>query len=159
MAQENSTANVEAENPAVQLSFDRFDTEIALKLGLTLVESAQARKLVVAIGIDMGEQIVFRAAMPGTNADYQTWLERKFNSVRRFSKSSYALEVGLKSNPDFASERALDAARFALVGGAVPILIDTTLVGVVGVAGLQSHEDHALVVDALLRVGAKPLVQ
>jgi len=155
MTQENPTACNEKPNPKVQVYFDKFDAADALNLGQVLVELAQRREHVVSVAVDMGDQIVFRAAMPGTNADYQTWLDRKFNAVRRFARSSYSLEVGLQSNPEFARERALDPAHYALVGGAVPILIGTALVGVVGVAGLQSHQDHALVVDALKQVGAK----
>ncbi|MBN3853967.1 hypothetical protein G3N59_11315 [Paraburkholderia sp. Ac-20340] len=159
MSQENLTTSLDFANPQIRLSFDKFDMADALKLGLTILELAQARNHVVSIGVDMGEQIIFRAALLGTNADYQTWVDRKFNAVRRFAKSSYALEVGLQSNPEFANERALDPTRFALVGGAVPILIGNALVGVVGVAGLQSCQDHALVVDALLQVGAEVVEQ
>jgi len=131
------------------LSFTKFEQDDALALGKTLLALAETASLRVAIGVDLGEQVMFRAALPGTTADYQTWIDRKFNSVRRFGKSSMELELTASIEPGFATERALDPARFVLCGGAVPILIGKTVVGCIGCAGLASIEDHRLVVRAL----------
>lgn len=131
------------------LAFVGFGQEDALVLAKTLLSLAEADDLRVAIGIDLGEQIIFRAALPGTNADYQTWIDRKFKAVRRFGRSSLELELRSRAEPGFANERALDPAHYALVGGAVPILIGKTMVGCIGCAGLASNDDHRLVVRAL----------
>lgn len=131
------------------LSFTKFEQNDALALGKTLLALAEAASLRVAIGVDLGEQVMFRASLPGTSADYQTWIDRKFNTVRRFGKSSMELELTAGFEPGFAAERALDPARFVLCGGAVPILIGETVVGCIGCAGLASIEDHRFVIQAL----------
>lgn len=138
---------IEQENR--RLAFTVFGQADALRLGKTLLALAESEDLTVAIGVDLGEQTILRAATPGTSADYQHWIERKFAAVRRFGKASMQLELQARVEPDFARERALDPARYVLCGGAVPICIGPTVVGAIGCAGLASIDDHRLVVRAL----------
>ena len=42
----------------------------------------------VTISIWLGQQRVFHAALPGTSADNDSWVEKKANVVRRFGRSS-----------------------------------------------------------------------
>lgn len=132
-----------------ELAFASFDQQNALGLGKELLRLAESETLRIAIGLDLGEQIMFRAALPGTSADYQTWIDRKFKAVRRFGRSSLELELRSQAEPGFAGERGLDPAQYALVGGAIPILIGKTMVGCIGCAGLPSSDDHRLIVRAL----------
>ncbi|RWB90738.1 MAG: hypothetical protein EOQ52_08970 [Mesorhizobium sp.] len=120
-----------------------------MSLGKTLLSLAEDEGLRVAVGVDLGEQVIFRAALPGTSADYQHWIERKFASVRRFARASMQLELQARLEPDFASERTLDPSRYVLCGGAVPICVGTVMVGAIGCAGLASIDDHRLVIRAI----------
>ena len=131
------------------LAFDRFGHEEALQLGQILLQLSQARRHPVMIGIDLGPQAVFRAALPGSTPDNQSWLERKFAAVRRFYVSSLELELQQQLEPGFAALRGLDIARYAFAGGALPLRIGPTVVGVAGVSGLRSADDHALVAEAI----------
>ncbi|TIL78876.1 MAG: hypothetical protein E5Y89_14085 [Mesorhizobium sp.] len=130
-------------------AFSAFSQADALDLGKTLLSLAEDEGLRVTVGVDLGEQVIFRAALPGTSADYQHWIERKFASVRRFAKASMQLELQARLEPDFASERALDASRYVLCGGAVPLCVGTAMVGAIGCAGLASIDDHRLVTRAI----------
>lgn len=130
-------------------AFTAFSQADALGLGKTLLGLAEDEGLRVAVGVDLAEQVIFRAALPGTSADYQHWIDRKFASVRRFAKASMQLELLSRLEPDFATERALDPSRYVLCGGAVPICVGTTMVGTIGCAGLASIDDHRLVIRAM----------
>jgi uncharacterized protein (UPF0303 family) len=95
--------------------------------------------------------VLFRAAMPGTTADQDSWIERKSATAFRFEAST--LLVGLRMEADRRDPFAdgwLDPVTYTLAGGAVPIRVEGAgVVAVATVSGLSSQDDHALVVDAL----------
>ena len=130
---------------------DHFDLDAAWRLGTTLAERCRSQGLPVTISIHLGEQRVFHAALPGTSADNDAWVDRKSRVVRRFACSSLEVQEGYaKGDPDrFFSTLALSPSQYAPAGGAVPIRVRGTLVGVLAVSGLESTEDHELAVSAL----------
>jgi uncharacterized protein (UPF0303 family) len=135
------------------LIFTRFDFSDAWRLGSLLVEMAGERGLPVAIDIRRGTQQLFHAALAGSSADNDAWIERKVRVVQRFGHSSFLVGRRLA-----AQGRELDAgmgvnpARFAAHGGAFPVRVEAAgVIGVVTVSGLPQAEDHALVVEAIER--------
>ena len=130
---------------------DRFDLDDAWRLGSGLAERCRSQGFPVTISIQMGEQRVFHAALPGTSADNDSWIDRKARVVRRFGCSSHAVdERHVEGDPGrFYSDFALSPSQYAPTGGAVPIRVRGTLVGVLAVSGLESSEDHDLAVSAL----------
>jgi uncharacterized protein (UPF0303 family) len=142
-----TSAELAAQERKLQLV--RFGHEEAIALGMSLVGLARERELPVAIGVDIGDHRVFRASMPGTCGDHDRWLDRKFAAVRRFDRCSLELELRTRVEPGYVADRGFDAAAIVLVGGGFPLRIAGVGVGVVGVAGLDSADDHALTVEAL----------
>ena len=130
---------------------DHFDFDDAWRLGSTLAERCRGEGHAVTISIHLGEQRVFHAALPGTSADNDSWVDRKSRVVRRFACSSHQVEERyVKGDPDgFFSAFALSPSQYAPTGGAVPIRVRGALVGVLAVSGLESSEDHELAVSAL----------
>jgi uncharacterized protein (UPF0303 family) len=131
-----------------ELAYSYFDQRSAWELGSILVRLAQERSLRVAIAIDLGEQQVFRCGLPGSSADNDNWLRRKFAVVRRYNRSSLLMATLLKGVADPASV-GLDSTTHVLSGGGFPLLVGGSLAGCVGVSGLPDIDDHALVVEAL----------
>ena len=130
--------------------FDRFDHDDAWRIGSALVARCRPDNLPVTISIWLGQQKVFHAALPGTSADNDDWVEKKARVVRRFARSS--LEVYdhyVADNPDFFEIFGLSRAEYAPGEGAVPIRVRGALVGVIAVSGLESGGDHDLAVSAL----------
>ena len=70
---------------------EQFGHDDAWRMGSALVARCRAEQLPVTISIWLGEQRVFHAALPGTSADNDAWVEKKARVVRRFGRSS--LEV------------------------------------------------------------------
>ncbi|WP_104130120.1 heme-degrading domain-containing protein [Cryobacterium sp. N21] len=132
------------------LQFDAFSHDDAWALGTRLRTTAAAQALPVAISIVLGDQRVFQVGLAGASADNDGWLERKFAVVRRYGHSSLAVGVKFRSRGvDFDVDARLDPTRFAAHGGAFPLFVRGSMVGVVGVSGLPQLDDHALVVEAL----------
>ena len=141
----------ELERQERELVFGRFDNTDAWRLGSLLVSLAQVRDLPVAIDIRRGTQQLFHAALPGSVADNDTWIELKVRVVERYGMSSYR-----KGRLLAAEGKSLDAAvgvdpaLYAAHGGAFPIRVrDVGVVGVVTVSGLPQADDHALAVEAI----------
>ena len=129
-----------------ELQFGSFTNDDAWALGCALVEAA--RGLPVAIDICRGEQRLFHAALEGSSADNDAWIERKNRVVRRFGHSSYYM--GMSEGGAFNASYLLDEAEFAAHGGAFPVRVrDVGVVGTVTVSGLPQEEDHRLVVAVL----------
>ena len=141
----------ELEQQEARLVFDRFDETTAWSLGLALREAALAAALPVAISIRRNGQRLFHAALPGSSADNDGWLERKTAVVDRYGRSS--LRVGEQFRVDggsFDTDSRLDPSTYAAHGGAFPILVrGTGCVGTVAVSGLPELDDHRFVVAAL----------
>jgi len=133
------------------LQFDRFSNDDAWLLGSLLVRLATERGLAATFDIRRGDQQLFHAAMPGTAADNDAWIERKIRVVRRFGHSSFLVGQGfVASGKDFAETMALPLTEFAAHGGCFPIIIrDTGIVGTVTASGLPQADDHELVVEAI----------
>ena len=133
------------------LQFSRFSSEIALHLGLGIVNAARQAGQSVLVDIRFGDLQLFQHAMEGCNPDNVDWVRRKNNVVRRFARSSFYMGTLYRSQgSDFDSATGLDPREYAAHGGAFPLRIrGAGLVGIVTVSGLPQAEDHALAVAVL----------
>ena len=135
------------------LVLDRFDLDDAWALGSLLRQWGVERELPIAIDITVGEHRAFHAALPGTSAHNEKWIERKKRTVREFGRSSYL--VGLQFvilDPPYELETApwMDPERYTGSGGGFPVAIrNVGVVGTIAVSGLRHDLDHALIVEAL----------
>ena len=78
-----------------QLRFPTFVHDDALAVGLQVIELARARELTVSTWVWLGEQLVFQAALAGTSADNDGWMNRKVAVAWRFDKASLFLAAQL----------------------------------------------------------------
>lgn len=133
-----------------ELDFPSFTLEDAWQVGTWLRHESIVRGHSVAVSVVLGGQRAFHAATPGSSALNDAWLARKFRVVEHFGHSTLAVRYTYESDgEDFATDSLLDPREYAAAGGAFPIRIGGTLAGAVGVSGLEMHDDHALVVEAL----------
>ncbi|MGM1061646.1 heme-degrading domain-containing protein [Saccharothrix sp. Mg75] len=134
-----------------RLVFRAFDNEVALELGAFLLDAARARALPVTISVRRGAQRLFHAALPGTSADNDEWIDRKSRVVDRYGQSSFRVGESFRAaGRDFDRDSRLDPDRYAAHGGVFPVLVaGVGPVGTVGVSGLPQAEDHAFVVEQL----------
>ena len=116
-----------------------------------LVQRCQADKLPVAIAIWLGEQRVFHSAQAGSSADNDRWVERKARIVRHFGQSSAEVHATYAADDveKFLRMFALPIDLYFPAGGAVPLVVRGTMVGVLAISGLPSTADHDLAVEGL----------
>ena len=132
------------------VDFERFGHRDAWQVGSWLVERALEQHLPITIAIWLGEQRVFHAALPGTSADNGHWVARKAAVVRRYDASSLRTTLRWKALGVGHDVSVIGlSSDYVLSGGAFPIRVRGTLVGVIAVSGLDEVADHETAVDAL----------
>ena len=141
-----------------ELQFTTFTNADAWRLGVALVEAARSRGAAVTVDVRRGDQQLFHAALDGTSADNDAWIERKVRVVRRFGHSSFYVGTSLRLAQTTIREKfLLDEAEYAPHGGAFPVIVrGVGPVGVVTVSGLPQEEDHRLVVEVLRSLLGSP---
>ncbi|MGK3200399.1 heme-degrading domain-containing protein [Amycolatopsis sp. MEPSY49] len=134
-----------------RLQFTKFDNETALALGAQLLAAARERGLPVTISVRRGGQRLFHAALPGTSADNDAWIDRKSRVVDRYGHSSLYVGTQFRAKGgSFEADSRLDPDEYAAHGGVFPVLVrGVGPVGTVGVSGLPQADDHAFVVEQL----------
>lgn len=152
----DSDADLTAELDALRaqeasLQLARFTHDDAWVVGSWLVERGLRDSLGITVDVRKGDQQVFHAALAGTTADNDDWIERKIRTVRRFGTSS--LIVGrshVVKGRDFNEATQLPFTEFVAHGGCVPIQVTGVgMIGTLTVSGLEQEDDHALAVEAL----------
>ena len=133
------------------LVFDSFDHADAWRLGTAIVERALRHRLSVIIDIRRPGLVLFRAALAGTTAENQAWLDHKAETVFRFQASTALLtERFAAQGVDVWTAPWFDTNRFTTAGGSVPVrVMGVGVVAAVTVSGLTSEEDHDFAVEAL----------
>jgi uncharacterized protein (UPF0303 family) len=132
-----------------------FGYDEAWRLGLWSIERMREDSLTGAVTIYLGDQRVFHAALPGTSADLDLWLDRKVRVVRAYSRSSFYMKrLFLAQGRDFASDSLYDAREVMAAGGGMPIRIGEAPVGAIAFSGWHEQGEHALAVEALRTLAA-----
>ncbi|MEP7241541.1 MAG: heme-binding protein [Devosia sp.] len=133
---------------------DRFDYEIAWRLGQGIVDVGLAQKMPIAIQITHGLDCIFLAVLPGGTHDNVDWVRRKIASVHRFQHSSLYLALAAReAGYEFHQRFRLPMTDFVAGGGAVPLIAKNAgFIGAVGISGLLDTDDHRLAVDGIRAV-------
>ncbi|GAB3140982.1 heme-degrading domain-containing protein [Amycolatopsis stemonae] len=134
-----------------RLQFTKFDNETALALGAQLLAAARERGLPVTISVRRNGQRLFHAALPGTSADNDAWIDRKSRVVDRYGHSSFLVGSRFRAKGgSFEQDSRLNPDEYAAHGGVFPVIVrGVGPVGTVGVSGLPQADDHAFVVEQL----------
>jgi uncharacterized protein (UPF0303 family) len=138
------------------LQFESFGYADAWTVGSRVVELATRRGFSLTVSLVFGDQQVFHSALEGTSADNDDWLAKKFRVVRRFNQASLTVGTRFRARGlDFSVDSGLDPRLYAAHGGAFPIRVRGSVVGILGVSGLAQVEDHDLVVEVLSEHAAR----
>jgi uncharacterized protein (UPF0303 family) len=151
MTDEQTTLIASLEAQEAQLVFTRFDNTDAWRLGSAMVSAATERTLPITIDIRRHGHQLFHAALPGTTAENDSWIDRKVNVVNRFGAASYLVGRRLAaSGTELGEALGVEPRLFAAHGGAFPIrVVDVGVVGTITVSGLPQADDHAFVTEMI----------
>jgi uncharacterized protein (UPF0303 family) len=95
-----------------ELQFRSFGSDDTPRPELLLVERARAGRKPLTVDIRRSGQQLFHAALPGTSADKDAWVERKANVVNRYAHSSYLVDTRFRAKgTTFEDSSRLDPNR------------------------------------------------
>lgn len=128
-----------------------FDLDVAKDIGAIATEIGSERQLGIVISIHMGEWEVFKAALPGSKPENDSWINRKANVVNLTQHSTmYERVKSEESGIDWHSEHGVKDETHAIHGGGFPIYVkDEGFKGILLISGLPQVEDHKLAVEIL----------
>ena len=134
-----------------KLRFAHFSNKDALDLGLFITNRIYQDEMALAVAIRrLNGTIIYQHLTDGTNHINQNWMERKFQTVSYFERSSlgaWALEALSGETVDV---HGLSKSDFVFVGGGFPIRLQTgEMVAVLTVSNLYHVDDHRFIVKVL----------
>jgi uncharacterized protein (UPF0303 family) len=134
-----------------RLTLASFDNDDAIDLGLVALSLGRRRALPIVVEVRGVEQVLFRAALPGSSVANDAWIARKARLVERLGHASvYYRLLHEAAGQTFTELTGLPEQEYAAHGGGFPIsVVATGRVGVIVVSGLPHLDDHALVVECL----------
>ena len=136
---------------AEALTFAEFTFRDAFELGMHASKKALAADLPIIIQVTFGSRLAYFAALPGSSADSELWIQRKARVVERFGISTLAARVQYEEQgTTFAEATGLCEDEYAAHGGGYPILVfGIGVVGGIYASGLPQVEDHEFLVACL----------
>ena len=136
-----------------QLVLPEFNSEIAYKIGMAIIERAKEEGKIIAVSVTAGRQIIFHYAMDGLSPDSDNWIRRKSNIVYEYHKSSMFLGVKFERDGSTLEAHGRDPRDFKTNGGSFPIRVKgaPNVIGAITVTGLPDRDDHEYVVTALAK--------
>lgn len=127
-----------------------FNNEVAVKLGNFASAIGLERNLPIAIQIQIGDWVVFKAALPGSKPENDGWIKRKSNVVLlKHHSTMYERVKAEEEGTDWHKANGVEDATHAIHGGGFPIYTDAGFSGVLLISGLPQVEDHLLAVEVL----------
>lgn len=139
-----------------ELYLNTFTNSDAFYLGQYIASKSILNNYPIEISIEKNKQEVFRYVNDGASANNHYWVEKKMNVVERFDKSSAFIALKLLKEKVAFKDKYGDDTKYAPAPGAVPIRVHGVgTVGVIAVSGLESWDDHQLIIDGLNYLNAK----
>lgn len=134
-----------------QIDLEQFSNQIALEIGLKIIELAKSRNQHIAVEISRLNHTVFLFVDDNLPADKHNWLRRKANVAKRFEESSLSVKNDLKEGQmSLEKTFGLDERDFIAKGGSIPVFIKNAgMIGTITVSGLRDEEDHNIIVESL----------
>jgi len=122
----------------------------AIEIGEIATRLGNQRRLPITIQISIGEWIVYHASLDGSKPENDLWIKRKASVVHLKHHSTIYERVSAEERGvNWHEENNLSVEFYAIHGGALPLITEEGLSGVLVISGLPQVEDHLFAVEVL----------
>ena len=122
----------------------------AIEIGEIAIALGNQRKVPIAIQVRIGGWVVFHASLEGSKPENDWWINRKVAVVKLKQHSTMYERVSAEERAaDWHKENNLEDETHAIHGGALPLITDEGLKGILIISGLPQVEDHLFAVEVL----------
>jgi len=142
--------SVELLEHELSTTLNSLNNEDALAIGKLATEIGISRNLPIAIQVQIGEWIVYKAALPGSKPENDGWIKRKANVVLlKHHSTMYERVLAEENSRDWHLDNGVEDATHAIHGGGFPLTTKEGFKGILLISGLPQVEDHLLAVEIL----------
>ena len=128
-------------------SLTNFD---AIEIGGIATTLGFQRKIPIAIQVRIGDWIVFHASLEGSKPENDWWINRKFAVVKLKHHSTMFERVSAEERGvDWHKENNVQDETHAIHGGALPLITNEGIKGILIISGLPQVKDHLFAVEVL----------
>ena len=122
----------------------------AIEIGEIATTLGKQRNLPIAIEVQIGEWNVYHAPLEGSKPKSDWWIKRKVAVVMLKQHSTmYERVFAEERGVDWHKENNLQDEKYAIHGGAFPLITDEGFKGILIISGLPQVEDHLFAVEVL----------
>ena len=132
-----------------ELTLKRFKRSDAFTLGSYISQKAIENNYGVEVYIEVNGQCIYRYVNEGASENNHSWITKKGNVIKRFNHASGFIAAKYSK---MTYQQLVEAygSDLAITPGAFPIILENAgVIGIVGVSGLASDDDHQLIIDGL----------
>lgn len=131
-----------------------LDLDTAQRLVSAAVAEANRRGLRIhAWAVDHAGEPLAYLRMPGAPLPARLFAEKKAYTAANFGHATATWKAKLAHKP-FVAQGLAEHPCVALFGGGVPVVVEGTVVGAIGIAGALEEQDEEIAAAALEAVGA-----
>ena len=129
---------------------EKLGNQEAIEIGQLATKIGLERNLPIAIQVQIGEWVVYKAALPGSKPENDGWIRRKANVVLLTQHSTmYERVRAEESGIDWHLKHGVTDQTHAIHGGGFPLQTPAGFQGILLISGLPQVEDHLLAVEVL----------
>ncbi len=134
-----------------RLALPSFSEQDALDLGALVAGRGLAAGLAITVEVRRAGRVVYRAALPGSDAAQDGWIVRKARVVEHGGHATMYERVRYESaDTTFEQATGLPESEYAAHGGGFPLsMAEGGLAGILLISGLPQVQDHELAVACL----------
>ena len=119
-----------------------------LEIGEIATTLGNQKRLPIAIDVRIGDWIAYHASLEGSKPENDVWIERKVAVVMlKHHSTMYERVSAEERGVDWYKENNLQAETHAIHGGALPLITDEGIKGVLIISGLPQVADHLFAVE------------
>ncbi|TXN30580.1 heme-binding protein [Lacisediminihabitans profunda] len=138
------------------ISFDSFDNNDAVDLGLIAVGVITDWDLNLAVDVVLADDLVFRAKLKTTGPGNDEWLAGKAATALRFSEASILVKTRhIEAGTPFEERDDVDHDALKAYGGSIPLKVAGAVVGTITLSGEADTVDHEVAAEAVRRYLAR----
>jgi len=137
-------------NEELVLKLPSLTNSDAVEIGDIAITLGNQRKLPITIEVRIGDWMVFHASLQGSKPENDWWISRKVAVVNLKQHSTMYERVSAEERGvDWHKENNLQDAKYAIHGGAIPLITNEGFKGIFIISGLPQVEDHLFAVEVL----------
>jgi uncharacterized protein (UPF0303 family) len=122
----------------------------AIEIGSIAATLGNQRRVPITVQVRIGDRVVFHASLEGSKPENDWWINRKAAVVMLKQHSTMYERVSAEERGvGWHEENNLKDETHAIHGGALPLVTNKGVMGILIISGLPQVQDHLFAVEVL----------